>query len=184
MNTEAALKPLAEVAALLATLNRYEQTLAGAGARDEVLASVLAQYRGMKNATEKWEQLRASKNHEEKRQQATEVLEILSTNLMPVSILDNLPNKPLILGLGENTFHVLFAVPMRVPPELSFTGLPLGTTATVTEKSKLGFTVVFAPTTISVVNFGFAASAEQQQESPQKPVVKVKSKPNLEASIY
>ena len=160
LNTEAALKPLAEVTALLATLNRYEQTLAAAGARDEVLAAVLAQYRGMKNATEKWEQFRASKHHEEKYQLAAEVLEILSTNLMPFSVLDNLPNKPLILGLGENAFRVLFATPMRVPPELSFTGLPLGTTATVKEKSKFGFTVVFTPTKISVVNFGFAASAE------------------------
>jgi len=159
-NTEAALKQLPDVTATLATLNRYEQTLAAAGARDEALAAVMAQYKGMKHAAETWERFRASKDHEEKYQLATEVLEILSTNLMPVSAPENLPSKPLILGLGTNAFRVIFAVPMRIPPKLSFHGLPPGTTAAVTEKSKFGFTVVFTPNNIPVSNFGFAASAE------------------------
>jgi hypothetical protein len=159
-NTEAALKQLPDVTATLATLNRYEQTLAAVGARDEALAAVLAQYKGMKHAAKTWERFRASKDHEEKYQLASEVLQILSTNLMPVSVSENLPSKPLILGLGANTFRVLFAVPMRIPPELSFHGLPPGTTATVTEKSKFGFTVVFTPNTILVTSFGFSASAE------------------------
>jgi len=159
-NTEAALRQLPDVTGTLATLNRYEKNLAALGARDEALAAVLAQYQGMKHAGETWERYRASKDHEEKNQLATEVLEILSKNLMPVSVPENLPTKPLILGLGANTFRVLFAVPMRIPPGLSFQGLPLGTNATVTEKSKFGFTVVFTPNTIPVANFGFAASAE------------------------
>jgi hypothetical protein len=159
-NTEAALKQLPDVTATLATLNRYEQTLAAAGARDEALAAVMAQYKGMKHAAETWERFRASKDQEEKYQLATEVLEILSTNLMPVSAPENLPSKPLILGLGTNAFRVLFAVPMRIPPKLSFHSLPPGTIAAVTEKSKFGFTVVFTPNNIPVSNFGFAASAE------------------------
>jgi hypothetical protein len=159
-NTDAALSQLPDVTATLATLNRYEQTLAKAGARDEALAAILAQYKGMKHAAEAWERLRASKDHEEKYQLAAEILEILSTNLMPVSVPENLLSKPLILGLGANAFRVLFAVPLRCPPELSFQGLPSGTTATVTEKSNFGFTVVFTPNTIPVANFGFQASAE------------------------
>ena len=159
-NTEAALKQLPDVTATIATLNRYEQALAAAGAHDEALAAVLSQYKGMRHAAETWERFRASKDHEEKYQLATEILEILSTNLIPVSAPDNLPSKPLILGLGPNTFRVLFAVPMRIPPELAFQGLPQGTTATVTEKSKFGFSVIFSPNTIPVTNFGFTASAE------------------------
>lgn len=159
-NTETALKKLADVATTTATLNRYEQTLAAAGARDEALTAVLSQYKGMKHAAETWERFRASKDHEEKYQLASEVLKILSTNLIPVSVPENLPSKPLILGLGANTFRVLFAVPMRIPPELTFQGLPSGTTATVTEKSRFGFTVVFSPSAVAAANFGFTASAE------------------------
>lgn len=159
-NAEAVLNQLPDVTATIATLDRYEQTLAAAGARDEALAAVLSQYKGMKHAAETWERSRILKDHEEKYQLATEVLEILSTNLMPVSVSENLPSKPLILGLGANTFRVLFAAPMRTPPELTFQGLPSGTTATVTEKSKFGFTVVFVPSAVPVGNFGFMASAE------------------------
>jgi hypothetical protein len=159
-NTETALEQLPDVTATIETLNRYEQTLAAAGARDEALAAVLSQYKGMKRATETWERFRASTDQEEKYQLATEVLEILSTNLVPISVPENLPDKPLILSLGTNTFRVLFAVPMRIPPELTFEGLPSGTTATVTEKSKFGFTVIFSPSAVPVTNFGFTAIAE------------------------
>lgn len=159
-NTETVLNQLSNVTGALATLTGYEQTLAAVGARDETLAAVLSQYKGMKHAADTWERFRASQTHEEKNQLATEVLEILSSNLIPVSVHDNLPNKPLILSLGANTFRVLFSVPMRIPPELAFDGSPTGTTATVTEKSKFGFTVIFSPSTVPVANFGFTASAE------------------------
>ena len=148
-----------DVTATLATLSRYEQTLAASGARDEALVAVLAQYRGMKHASDVWERFRASTDHEEKYQLASEVLDILSTNLMPVSTPENLPSNPLILGLGANTFRVLFSVPMRIPPHLEFQALPAGASAKVIEKSKFGFTVIFEPITIPVTKFGFAASA-------------------------
>jgi hypothetical protein len=159
-NTDGMLKQLPDVTGTIATLNRYEKTLAASETRDEALVAVLAQYKGMKRASEVWERLRASTDHEEKYQLASEVIDILSTNLMPVAVLDNLPSKPLILGLSANTFRVLFAVPMRVPPELEFPGLPAGTHAKVVEKSKFGFTVEFEPISIPVTTFGFAASAE------------------------
>lgn len=91
---------------------------------------------------------------------AAKVLDILGTNLMPVSTPDNLPSNPLILGLGANTFRVLFAVPMRIPPQLEFQALPAEASAKVIEKSKFGFTVVFEPISVPVTQFGFTASAE------------------------
>ncbi|HQS82565.1 MAG TPA: hypothetical protein PKV42_08890 [Thiobacillus sp.] len=159
-NTENTLKQLPDVTTTLATLSRYERTLAASGARDEALTAVLAQYRGMKHASEIWERFRAATDHEEKYQLASEVLDILSTNLMPVSTPDNLPSNPLILGLGANTFRVLFAGPMRIPPQLEFKDLPAGASAKVIEKSKFGFTVVFEPISVPVTQFGFTASAE------------------------
>lgn len=159
-NTEQTLRQMQDVTAKLATLNRYEQTLVAGGARDEALVAVLTQYKSMKRATETWEKFRAAANREEKYQLAAEVLDILSTNLIPVSTRDDLPSKPLILGLAPNTFRVLFEVPARIPPRLTFQGLPSGVHANVTENSKFGFTVVFEPTSIPVTNFGFIGDAE------------------------
>lgn len=159
-NTEQVLKQMPDVTVTLETLGRYERTLAAAGQRDEALTAVLAQYQGMKRASDTWDRLRASTNHEEKAKLASEVLDILSKNLIQVAAPESLPNRPLILSLGSNTFRVLFSVPMRIPPRLEFQGLPEGVHPEVTEKSEFGFTVRFAPATIPVTNFGFTADAE------------------------
>jgi hypothetical protein len=158
---EQTLKQLPDINNTLATLSRYEQTLASFGERDKTLAAVLAQYRGMKHATEVFERFHTSKNHEERDQLASEVLDILSTNLMPVSTQEDLPTKPLILGLGSNTFRVLFSVPTRIPTQLQFMGLPPGTVAKVIENSKFGFTVVFEPASVPISTFGFIGLGAQ-----------------------
>lgn len=159
-NTVQALSQLPDVSSTIATLNRYENTLAAAGAKDEVLAAVLAQYGVMKAATDKWEQFRGSRNPEERYQLAEEVLNVIKSHLVPVEVRDNHPGRPLILHLDNNTFRVLFAVPMRIPPSLQFQGLPEGVHANVVEKSKFGFTVAFTPNEIPVNGFGFSADAE------------------------
>ncbi len=159
-NTESTLKQLPDINATLATLARYERALAASGQRDEVLAAVLTQYKGMRRASETWDKLRASTSHEEKARLASEVLDVLSKNLIKVETPENLPSKPLILGLGANVYRVLFAVPMRIPPQLEFHNLPAGSRAEVTEKSEFGFTVRFTPPEIPVNEFGFTASAE------------------------
>lgn len=159
-NTEQTLKQLPDINATLATLARYERTLAASGQRDEALVAVLTQYQGMRRASETWDRMRASTSHEEKAKLASEVLDVLSKNLIKVEVPENLPSRPLILGLGSNVFRVLFAVPMRAPPQLEFQGLPARTQAEVTEKSEFGFTVRFTPLEIPVISFGFTASAE------------------------
>ncbi|ULA64579.1 MAG: hypothetical protein LZF86_140105 [Nitrospira sp.] len=159
-NTEQALKQMPDVTATLSSLARYESTLAAAGKRDEALTAVLAQYQGMKRASDVWDRLRASGNHEEKARLASEVLDILSKNLIKVAVPENLPSRPLILVLGTNTFRVLFSAPMRIPPQLEFQSLPEGVQAEVTEKSEFGFTVRFMPATTPVTIFEFTADAE------------------------
>lgn len=159
-NTEQTLKQLPDVNVTLATLARYERTLAASGQRDAALAAVLTQYQGMRRASETWDRLRASSSHEEKARLASEVLDVLSKNLIKVEVPENLPSRPLILGLGSNVFRILFAVPMRIPPQLEFQNLPEGTRAEVTEKSEFGFTVRFTPLEVPVISFGFTASAE------------------------
>jgi hypothetical protein len=62
--------------------------------------------------------------------------------------------------LGVNLYRVINPVPMRVPPTLIFTGLPVGVEALVGEKSNIGFTVLFLPTYVPVDHFGWIANAE------------------------
>lgn len=153
------LDQFSNITATFDTLKRYEGTLAAAGARDEVLVAVLNQYKVMKDAVEAREKFLSSKNLEEKFNLAEEVLDILNENLVPVAVPENLKKRSLVLSLGRNTFRVLFEVPMATPPELEFFGLPPGSKASVTEKSKFGFTVVFSPNAIHVTNFDFVANA-------------------------
>ena len=66
----------------------------------------------------------------------------------------------LIIRTAPNTFRVIFAVPMRIAPDIQFNHLPQGVSATVVEKTNVGFTVIFTPQTIAVDKFDFVASAE------------------------
>lgn len=137
------------------TMERYRKN----NGNDATLAAVLLQYKSLKHATEMFEQLSQSTNYKEKYQMASEVLDILSSNLKPVITRDDLPSKPLILPAGTNTFRVLFNVPARIPPRLEFNGLPPGTQAQVIENSEFGFTVIFLPLSIPVETFGFIGDA-------------------------
>ncbi len=159
-NTETALNNLPDINQTIQTMNRYEQALSELGQKDEALTAVLSQYQKMNLATQKMEQMRGTEDIKEKYGLASEVLDILSSNLAAVSVRDDLPSHPLIIALGENSFRVLFSVPMRIPPQLEFQGIPEGSQAHVLEKSKYGFTVSFEPINIPVTNFGFSASAE------------------------
>lgn len=159
-NTDQALKLLPDINSILPTLARYEQTLEVAGKRDEALAAVLTQYKNMSRTSEAWDRMRSSTDYEQKYRLASDVLDLVGQNLIQVQTPENLPGRPLILGLGSNVFRVLFAVPMRIPPNLEFQGLPPGTQAVVTEKSEFGFTVMFSPPETPVSSFGFTASAE------------------------
>jgi hypothetical protein len=49
---------------------------------------------------------------------------------------------------------------MRIAPDIQFNHLPQGVSATVVEKTNVGFTVIFTPQTIAVDKFDFVASAE------------------------
>lgn len=159
-NTEETLRQLPDINSTLSTLDRYEKTLAAVGERDATLEAVLSQYKKMSQAAEQFAQFKGTKNPTEKNELANEILELLTKNILPVSVREDLPARPLVIKLGGNTFKVLFAVPMRIPPNLTFQNIPEGANANIIEKTKLGFTVQFSPAEIEVTNFGFIADAE------------------------
>lgn len=114
----------------------------------------------MKSSLEIFKNFRGTENEEEKVQLAESILSTLTSNIIPVTEATGLPNDPLIIGLRQNTFKVIFAVPMRIPPNLTFTGLPNGATAELHEHTRFGFIVKFKPENVKINGFGFSADAE------------------------
>ena len=151
---------LVPISSQIAVIERYEKELSSHNQKDEVLSAVLAQYKQMKKATEGFQRFRGVENKSERGMLAEHILSTITDSLLPVAEAKNLPNQPLIIGLAPNHFKVVFSVPMRVPPQLNFQGIPGGTTAQVSEHTKFGFVVQFFPIEIPVIKFGFTASAE------------------------
>jgi hypothetical protein len=58
------------------------------------------------------------------------------------------------IKLGMNMYRIIFSVPMRITPAISFGKLADGTTAQIIESSNLGFTVLFLPLSQPVNVFG------------------------------
>ena len=52
---------------------------------------------------------------------------------------------------------IVFNVPMRIPPKLTFPGLPAGVSSVVSDESEISFTVKFIPLSIPIHTFGFIA---------------------------
>ena len=151
---------LAPITSQIAVIERYENELSSHNQKDQVLSEVLAQYKQMKKATEDFHQFRGVQDEVERGKLAEHILSTITDNLVPVVEARNLPSSPLIISLAPNIFKVVFSVPMRIAPELSFQGIPESVTAHVSEHTKFGFVVQFSPPEVTVYNFGFAASAE------------------------
>jgi hypothetical protein len=97
---------------------------------------------------------------QEKGKISTEILKILNQDVVRTLVRDDLPGKPLLIEVAPNSFRVIFNVPMRIPPTLTFLGLPEGVTASVSDKSEISFTVSFLPLSIPIHSFGFTAGAD------------------------
>jgi len=52
---------------------------------------------------------------------------------------------------------IVFNVPMRIPPKLTFPGLPAGVSPVVSDEAEISFTVKFIPLSIPIHTFGFIA---------------------------
>jgi hypothetical protein len=138
----------------------YDSRLAETGMRDAVLVAFINQYQQLLRAAELFGQMSQSDPSQDKGKIATEMLKILNQDVVRTLVRDDLPGKPLIIEVAPNSFRVIFAVPMRIPPTLTFLGLPEGVTASVSDKSEISFTVSFFPPSIPIHNFGFTASAD------------------------
>jgi hypothetical protein len=144
----------------LQLLESYDNKLSAAGKRDAVLVAFINQYQQLSRAADLFGQMSRSDSSQDKGKIATEMLKILNQDVVRTLVRDDLPGKPLMIEAARNSFRVIFNVPMRVPPKLTFLGLPAGVTPVVTDESEISFTVNFLPLSIPVQTFGFIADAE------------------------
>lgn len=145
---------------IIDALKNAQQQLVNQQNAIEIVRRTLAQYDQLQSAINSFEKIRGTKDVNESLAAANHILSELKIELGDIHFRDSPQGQILIIKTAPNTFRVTFAVPMRIPPNLTFQGLPSGTTANVIERSDLGFTVVFVPATIPVNHFDFSASAE------------------------
>jgi hypothetical protein len=144
----------------LRLLEFYNDKVSAAGKRDATLTALINQYQRLSQAAALFGQIRQRDPSLDQGKTAIEVLKILNQDIVRTAVRDDLPGKPLVMELEPNSFRVIFAVPMRVPPDLTFTNLPTGVTAHVSDKSEISFSVIFLPLSVPVKTFGLIASAE------------------------
>ncbi len=143
----------------LTIVQEYAKLLEQANEKDEVLNAVLMQYTRMKEASEAFSRMSHGASSHEIDELAKHILTTIQSDIFPIRVAKELPNKPLIIKVASNTFRVLFSVPTRIPPKIEFTNLPPSVNATVIENSTFGFTVIFSPQDIPVETFGFIGDA-------------------------
>jgi hypothetical protein len=141
-------------------LRRYERQLSAQGENIDVLKLVISQYDQLQSAITNFERFAAAPQAQERIAAADHIIAELRTLLGGTKTVPGPGGQALIIRTAQNTYRVTFAVPMRIPPNITFMNLPPGTEGHVVEKTNLGFTVIFTPTTVPVETFGFAASAE------------------------
>jgi hypothetical protein len=142
------------------TLKRYEHLLAAAGQNRGVFERILKQYDQLRVGISTIEKFRGRPDQEERLASAEHTLNELKAIIGTTTTAPGPGGQALIIKTALNTFGVTFAVPMRIPPDLKFMGLPEGVSPNVIEKTNIGFIVIFMPESISVEKFGFSASAE------------------------
>lgn len=127
---------------------------------DETIKKVVEQYDRMKAAQsmfDLWHGKADQNQHLAISRQSVEDLKVILNNYQAVAIAAGAGLK---IKLGLNMFRLIYAVPMRISPALSFGGLPNGVTVSIIEQSNLGCTFLFLPLSAPIERFDFIANAE------------------------
>jgi hypothetical protein len=142
------------------TLRRYEKIMASQKQKSDVLDRLLTQSDQLQTAIKNQSKFTGRIDQQEALIASEHILNEIRQLLGHVRTAALPGGNALIIKTAENTFHVTFPVPMRIPPRVTFTYIPDGATPNVLENSKVGFTVVFTPSSIPVDVFRFEANAE------------------------
>jgi hypothetical protein len=142
------------------TIRRYEAQLSATQQNADVLRLIIHQYDQLRSAIAIQSRLTGQENVRDRIVSSDQIIENLRLLLGVTQTVPGPGGQALLIKTAPNTFRVIFAVPMRIPPRLEFRDLPQGIAANVVEKTNVGFTVIFTPQSIVVDKFGFTADAE------------------------
>lgn len=142
------------------TIRRYETLLSEQNQNTSGLRLIIRQYDQLRQAIEVQSRFSGKENIRDRLVSGEQIIENLRALLGVTQTVPGPGGQALRIKTAPNTFRVIFAVPMRIPPSLDFRGLPTGVTANVIEKTNVDFTVIFSPQSIAVDTFGFFASAD------------------------
>lgn len=140
-------------------LNRYESSLKRFEIQDETLKSILLKYKQLEYSMNLVNQFRGKEDVNEKNIILSEILELISNEIVDIKEMKNSFTDALIISLKENKFKVIFSSPMRIPPLLTIIDIPKDAQYEILENSKIGFTIKFIYIK-NIESFGFTASAE------------------------
>ena len=141
-------------------LRRYEAQLSADAQTDEALRLVISQYDQLRGTINNQSRLSGTENPQDRIASGDQIIESMRSILGRTQTIPGPSGRALVIKTAPNEFKVIFAVPMRIAPDLQFPSLPAGVTPHVIEKSNIGFTVIFTPASIPIETFGLIASAE------------------------
>jgi hypothetical protein len=141
------------------TIRRYELLLSHNDQNTGILKMIIRQYDQLRGAIALQPRFTGHENTNDQIAAADQIIQNIRELLGATTTLPG-PHWVLIVKTAANTFKVVFAVPMRVAPNLQFVDPPRGVTPNVLEKTNIGFTVIFTPQSIPVEFPKFTADAE------------------------
>jgi hypothetical protein len=153
-------KEAADFGPIVEALRQNQRALAESEHTRSLLGTVLLQFDHLQQGIQTEELFSGQKNIDNRLRTAEHIIKELKVILGNVQTLQLPQGQALIIKTAPNTFRVTFPVPMRIPPTITFNRYPDGATPTVTEKSNIGFTVIFTPPSVPVEMFWFEAEAE------------------------
>jgi hypothetical protein len=129
-------------------------------AHDETLRTVVAQYDRLRNAQSIFGAIRGKLDDGQDDEINRQNVEGIKNVLNDIESVATPYGAGIRIKLGRNLYRVIYPVPMRVTPNVTFTRLPVSVTYTLNESTNLGFTVISFPLSITVDRFGLTATAE------------------------
>jgi hypothetical protein len=127
---------------------------------DESLKKIAAQYDRLRDAQSLFGSIQGKIDESQSAEINKQNVEDIKNALNNIESLATPFGAGIRIKLGPNLYRVIYPVPMRITPNITFTGLPSGVTANFNESTNIGFTVIFFPLSIPVDHFGLTASAE------------------------
>ncbi len=148
------------VDAVLSDYQTQRDLAAKYAAHDETLKRITAQYDRLRDAQSLFKSIQGTIDESQSAEINGQNVEDLKNALNNIEAVATPFGEGIRIKLGQNLYRVIYAVPMRVTPNVSFIGLPTVIKPTLNESTNLGFTVIFFPLSIPVNDFGLSASAE------------------------